>query len=34
LGGGGHAAAAGCELPGLRHDLAERVAEQVGKQLA
>jgi oligoribonuclease NrnB/cAMP/cGMP phosphodiesterase (DHH superfamily) len=34
LGGGGHAAAAGCELPGLRYDLAELVAEQVGKRIA
>jgi oligoribonuclease NrnB/cAMP/cGMP phosphodiesterase (DHH superfamily) len=33
LGGGGHAAAAGCELPDLRRALAERVAERVEEQL-
>jgi oligoribonuclease NrnB/cAMP/cGMP phosphodiesterase (DHH superfamily) len=31
LGGGGHAAAAGCELPELRRALAEALAERVGK---
>ncbi|HJQ85061.1 MAG TPA: DHHA1 domain-containing protein [Candidatus Binatia bacterium] len=31
LGGGGHAAAAGCELPELRRTMAEAVAERVGR---
>ncbi len=34
LGGGGHAAAAGCELPELRRDLAEALADRVAKVLA
>jgi len=34
LGGGGHAAAAGCEIPDLRQALAELVAERVGGGLA
>ena len=34
LGGGGHAAASGCELPGLRRGLAEALAEQVARALA
>ena len=33
LGGGGHAAAAGCELPELRRALAEAVASRVAKGL-
>jgi uncharacterized protein len=33
LGGGGHAAAAGCELPELRRTLAELVADRVARQL-
>jgi oligoribonuclease NrnB/cAMP/cGMP phosphodiesterase (DHH superfamily) len=33
LGGGGHAAAAGCELPELRRALAEALGERVGKVL-
>jgi len=33
LGGGGHAAAAGCELPELRTSFAELVARRVGEQL-
>ena len=33
LGGGGHAAAAGCELPELRKALAEALAARVGKAL-
>ena len=31
LGGGGHAAAAGCELPELRGELARALADRVGK---
>jgi nanoRNase/pAp phosphatase (c-di-AMP/oligoRNAs hydrolase) len=34
LGGGGHAAASGCELPGLRRGLAEALADQVARALA
>ena len=34
LGGGGHAAAAGCELPGLRRQLAEALSLTVAKALA
>ncbi|HZP41505.1 MAG TPA: DHHA1 domain-containing protein [Candidatus Binatia bacterium] len=34
LGGGGHAAAAGCELPEVRRVLAEAVAARVGEKLA
>jgi oligoribonuclease NrnB/cAMP/cGMP phosphodiesterase (DHH superfamily) len=34
LGGGGHAAAAGCELPEVRRTLAEAVAARVGAKLA
>ncbi len=33
LGGGGHAAAAGCELPELRRGLAEALAARVGEHL-
>jgi oligoribonuclease NrnB/cAMP/cGMP phosphodiesterase (DHH superfamily) len=33
LGGGGHAAAAGCELPELRRALAQALAERVGEVL-
>jgi oligoribonuclease NrnB/cAMP/cGMP phosphodiesterase (DHH superfamily) len=33
LGGGGHAAAAGCELPDLRRGLAEALADRVAKAL-
>jgi nanoRNase/pAp phosphatase (c-di-AMP/oligoRNAs hydrolase) len=33
LGGGGHAAAAGCELPQLRGALAELVATQIAEKL-
>ena len=33
LGGGGHAAAAGCEIPELRRAVAELVADRVGKHL-
>jgi nanoRNase/pAp phosphatase (c-di-AMP/oligoRNAs hydrolase) len=33
LGGGGHAAAAGCEVPELRTLLAEAVATRVGERL-
>ena len=33
LGGGGHAAAAGCELPELRRGLAEALADRVAKAL-
>ncbi len=31
LGGGGHAAAAGCELPELRTDLARALADRIGR---
>ncbi|HEV7732361.1 MAG TPA: DHHA1 domain-containing protein [Candidatus Binatia bacterium] len=34
LGGGGHAAAAGCEIPDLRTAVSELIADRVGKQLA
>jgi nanoRNase/pAp phosphatase (c-di-AMP/oligoRNAs hydrolase) len=34
LGGGGHAAAAGCELPELRRGLAEALAGRVGSAIA
>lgn len=34
LGGGGHAAAAGCQLPEIRRVLAEALAERVGAELA
>ena len=34
FGGGGHAAAAGCELPELRRELAEALAERVRERLA
>jgi nanoRNase/pAp phosphatase (c-di-AMP/oligoRNAs hydrolase) len=34
LGGGGHAAAAGCELPELRRTFAEVVMARVAKDLA
>jgi nanoRNase/pAp phosphatase (c-di-AMP/oligoRNAs hydrolase) len=33
LGGGGHAAAAGCELPDLRTALAALIADRVGAQI-
>jgi oligoribonuclease NrnB/cAMP/cGMP phosphodiesterase (DHH superfamily) len=33
LGGGGHAAAAGCEMPGLRRTLAEIIATRVAENL-
>jgi nanoRNase/pAp phosphatase (c-di-AMP/oligoRNAs hydrolase) len=33
LGGGGHAAASGCQLPELRRVLAEAVAERVAEKL-
>jgi oligoribonuclease NrnB/cAMP/cGMP phosphodiesterase (DHH superfamily) len=33
LGGGGHAAAAGCELPDVRRALAEAVAARIGEKL-
>jgi len=34
LGGGGHAAAAGCELPELRRGLAEALAARIAGALA
>jgi oligoribonuclease NrnB/cAMP/cGMP phosphodiesterase (DHH superfamily) len=34
LGGGGHAAAAGCEIPALREDLADSLANRVAKALS
>jgi len=34
LGGGGHAAAAGCELPDLRRVLAEALAARIARALA
>jgi nanoRNase/pAp phosphatase (c-di-AMP/oligoRNAs hydrolase) len=34
LGGGGHAAAAGCELPELRGVLADLVATRLAEKLA
>lgn len=34
LGGGGHAAAAGCQVPDVRRALAEALADRVGRELA
>ena len=33
LGGGGHAAAAGCEMPDLRRTLAEIIATHVAERM-